>query len=278
MKAPRSLLYVPAASPSMLRKIPSLAADAFVIDLEDGVSAQQKEGARELLREAAAARLIPEGAPWMLRVNGVGSSGHEDDLSLAEALRPPFVLVPKAEDPEEVCDLADWFAGHGSRTALMIETARGVAAVRELAACHDGIAALVVGSADLRMSLRARPDEDRLWERHALAEILLAARARDLLAIDSVFFQFRHDEGLRRHASIARGMGYDGKSCIHPAQIPVVHEVFAPTEQEIGWARAVVEAWRALDGDRRGVIVVDGEMIEALHVTVAGRILERSGA
>ncbi|HEX6851024.1 MAG TPA: CoA ester lyase [Candidatus Polarisedimenticolaceae bacterium] len=278
MKAPRSLLYVPAASPSMLQKIPSLAADAFVVDLEDGISAQQKESARELLREAAAARLIPENVPWMLRVNGVGSAGHEDDLSLAEALHPPLVLVPKAEDPEEVCDLADWFSGHGSGTALMIETARGVAAARELAACHERIAALVVGSADLRMSLRARPDDERGWERHALGEILLAARASDVLAIDSVYFRFRDDEGLRRHASIARGMGYDGKSCIHPSQIPVIHEVFAPTMDELGWARRVVDAWRTLDGERRGVLVVDGEMIEALHVTVAARILERSGA
>lgn len=278
MKAPRSLLYVPAASPSMLRKLPSLAADAVVVDLEDGVSLQQKESARELLREAAAARLLPEGSPWMLRVNGVGSAGHEDDLSLAEALRPPFVLLPKAEDPEEVRDLADWFVGHGSGTALMIETARGVAAARELASCHEGVAALVVGSADLRLSLRARPDEERTWERHALAEILLAARAAGILAIDSVFFRFRDDEGLRRHAAIARGLGYDGKSCIHPAQIPVIHEVFAPTEDEVGWARRVVEAWRTLDGERRGVLVVDGEMIEALHVTVAGRILERLGA
>jgi citrate lyase beta subunit len=278
VKAPRSLLYVPAAKPSMLQKIPSLAADAFVVDLEDGVSAQQKESARELLREAAAARFIPDGVPWMLRVNGVGSAGHEDDLSLAEALRPPVVLVPKAEDPEEVGDLADWFSGHGSGTALMIETARGVAAARELAACHESIAALVVGSADLRMSLRARPDDDRMWERHALGEILLAARAAGLLAIDSVYFRFRDDEGLRRHASIARGLGYDGKSCIHPAQIPVLHEVFAPSQEEVGWARRVVEAWRTLDGERRGVLVVDGEMIEALHVTVAGRILERSGA
>lgn len=278
MKAPRSLLYVPAAKPSMLQKIPSLAADAFVVDLEDGVSTQQKESARELLREAAAARLIPEGVPWMLRVNGVGSPGHEDDLSLAEALRPPVVLIPKAEDPEEVRDLADWFSGHGSRTALMIETARGVAAARELACCHEAIAALVVGSADLRMSLRARPDEDRVWERHALAEILLAARAAGTFAIDSVYFRFRDDAGLRHHATIARGLGYDGKSCIHPGQIPAIHEVFAPTAEELGWARRVVDAWRTLDGERRGVLVVDGEMIEALHVTVAGRILERSGA
>jgi citrate lyase beta subunit len=259
----------------MIEKIPGLCADAFILDLEDGVAPDDKGPAREHLREACHGGLLSEGRAWMLRVNGAETPWHEDDLSLAEGIRPPFVVLPKAENPAEVRDLAAWFAGHGSRTVAMIETARGVVAARELACAHDDVAALIVGSADLRASLGAVPDRERAWERHALAEILLAARAAGIAAFDGVYFHVQDLEGLRRHARIARDLGYDGKTCIHPVQLDVVREVFSSTPEEAAWARRVMAAWEAAPAERSGAIVVEGEMIEALHLDVARRILER---
>ena len=105
--------------------------------------------------------------------------------------------------------------------------------------------------------------------------MLLAARRYGHLAIDSVHFRYQDDAGLRAHAAIARGLGYDGKSCIHPSQVPVIHEVYASTPDEKAWAERVLAAWTAGDGNAMGVVAMDGEMIEALHVTLAERILNR---
>lgn len=275
MSAPRSVLYVPAFRAERLATAPYLAADAYIVDLEDGIAPGDKERARETVRRCAELGAFRELPLWMLRVNAPGTPWHEDDLSLAEALRPSLVVLPKAEAPEEVADLAGWFAGHESGTALMIETAAGVARARELAGAHEGIEMLILGSADLRRSLGAQPDGDRVWERHAMSEVLLSARAHGLVAIDSVYFHFRDVLGLRHHATIGRRLGYDGKSCIHPAQLPVVHEVFAPTAEEIAWAERVLAEWDADDARSRGIVVVDGEMIESLHAGIARRILDR---
>lgn len=276
MTTPRSVLYVPAFRAERLATASFLAADAYIVDLEDGISPGEKERAREVVRQCAEEGAFRDLPLWMLRVNPPGTPWHEDDVSLAEALRPTLVVLPKAESPEETADLAGWFAGHGSGTALMIETAAGVARARELATAHESISMLILGSADLRRSLGAQPDGDRVWERHAMSEVLLAARAHGRTAIDSVYFHFRDEDGLRHHAVLGRRIGYDGKSCIHPSQVPVIHEVYAPSAEEVAWAERVVTEWEAEAGDSRGVVVVDGEMIESLHAGIARRILDRT--
>ena len=271
---PRSVLYVPASRPRMLARIPSIEADAFIVDLEDAVAPSEKEAARRAVLEQSRAGGFGGSGSWAIRVNAAGTPWHEEDLDLVERTRAPAVVLPKAEWPEEVRRLASRLADPETHVDLTIETARGVASARELAACHPRIRRLVLGSADLRRSLRARPDPDREWERHALGEVLLAARAAGVAAIDSVYFHFRDSEGLRRHAKIARSLGYDGKSAIHPDQLGPIHEVFASDAQEIAWAKEVVAAWER--EARGGVVVVDGEMIEALHVELAQCILDRA--
>jgi citrate lyase subunit beta/citryl-CoA lyase len=168
------------------------------------------------------------------------------------------------------------FAGHGTSTGVMIETALGLGRVRDLASAHPRVTFLLYGSADLRRSLGANPDPDRNWERHALHEIVLAARMHGCRAIDGVQFRFRDLDALARDATIARDLGFDGKSCIHPGQVETVHRVFSSTADEIAWARGVLETWEAEDGAARGVVVRDGEMIEALHLAIARRILDRA--
>lgn len=258
----------------MLDKAAGLGADRLVLDLEDGVAPPEKALARENLRERAGTALIRDG---LVRVNPASSPWHDDDLALVEAIDPAGVLLPKCESRDAVAAVAGRLAAGRDFVWPMIETAAGVAAARELAAV-DGVAGLVLGSADLRRSLGARPRDGRDWERHALAELLLAARLHGRAAIDSVYFHFRDDDGLRRHAAVARECGYDGKSCIHPAQIAPIHDVFTPDDDEVAWARAVLDAWNEADGgERAGVVVVAGEMIEALHVELARRILSARG-
>ena len=211
----------------------------------------------------------------MLRINPPRTPWHYDDLDLVAELRPPLTVLPKAEHPEAAQALVRHCGRWDGRVALMIETARGVAAVRDLAAAHPAVEMLILGSADLRRSIGARPDRGRDWEMLPMQELLLAARAYGCAAVDSVFFHYKDDSGLREHARVAREMGYDGKSCIHPSQVATIHEVFASSPEEIAWARDVERAWREEDGGSRGVVVVDGEMIEELHLQIARRILNR---
>jgi citrate lyase beta subunit len=272
---PRSVLYVPASRRRFLEKIPAMPADLVLVDLEDGVAPGEKAEAREQVRAAVSDRLMGGGRPWMLRLNGGRLGPPAEDLTLVGFAKPSIVVLPKAEDPELVRTLATRFADHGAATALMIETAAGVASSMELMAAHPSVCMAIVGSADLRLSLGARPDAGRAWEHHALGSVLLAARRYGRIAIDSVYFRYDDDKGLRRHAEVARELGYDGKSCIHPAQVRVVHEVYASRPEELTWARRVVAAWTDGSGATKGIVVMDGEMIEALHVATAERILQR---
>jgi citrate lyase subunit beta/citryl-CoA lyase len=267
----RSLLYLPASRPEMLAKLSAQSADLVCVDLEDGVAPGEKERARAHLRAAPPAA----GRPWMLRINPPRTPWHYDDMDLAAELRPPLTLLPKAESPEAVVGLARHCGGWDGRVALMIETARGVAAAGELAGTHPAVEMLVLGSADLRRSLGARPGSGRGWELLAMQRLLLAARGHGCAAIDSVFFRFKDESGLREHAGVARDLGYDGKSCIHPAQVEPIHEIFASGAEEVAWAESVLQAWDEQDGRGRGVVVVEGEMIEALHLQIARRILDR---
>jgi citrate lyase beta subunit len=272
---PRSVLYVPASRRRFLDKIPSLPADLVLVDLEDGVAPDEKDAAREHVRAAVASGVLGGDRAWMLRVNGGRSGIKPEDLTLVGFAKPPIVVLPKAEDPEFVRMLATRFADHGAATALMIETAAGVACAMDLMAAHGSVCMAIVGSADLRVSLRARPEAGRRFELHALSQILLAARRYGRAAIDSVYFRYQDDAGLIAHAAVARELGYDGKSCIHPAQVPTVHSVYAATPEERVWARRVLAAWADGQGCAKGIVAMDGEMIESLHVTLAERILER---
>jgi citrate lyase beta subunit len=274
-RPPRSVLYVPASRRKFLDKIPSLPADLILVDLEDGVAPDEKDAARENVRAAVASGVLGGGRPWMLRVNGGPLGPRPEDLTLVGFAKPSIVVLPKAEEPEAVRTLAARFADHGADTALMIETATGVACAMDLFGAHAAVCMAIVGSADLRLSLRARPDAARVWEHHALSHVLLAARRHGRLAIDSVYFRYTDDAGLRAHAAVARNLGYDGKSCIHPDQIPTIHKVYASAPRERAWARRVLAAWAEGQGSAKGIVAMDGEMIEALHVTLAERILER---
>jgi citrate lyase beta subunit len=269
----RSLLYVPAASEAMLRKAASRGADAVVVDLEDGVLPGRKDEARARAERLwAEAGLGPEGA--LLRVNPPGTPWHEPDLEAAARVRPAGVVVPKCEEASAVARVAGSLGG--TPLLAMVETARGVLAAAEIARV-PGVGGLVFGAADFRASVRARRDPDEAELLVARSTLVLAARAAGVDVHDTPFFDYRDEAGLERSAGRARVLGFDGKTCIHPAQVGVVHRAFTPTPVEVERARAVLLALEAAGREGRGVATVDGEMVEALHADEARRVLALAG-
>ena len=265
----RSLLYVPASSERMVAKAATRGADVVVLDLEDGVHPFQKQTARKRLAESRAAAAAA-GALVAVRVNPPTGALGRVDLEAAARADLDAVLLPKAETAETVRGARETLGG--TPLWLMIETAPGAANVFELARL-PGVEGLVFGSADYRLSLGSRPGDDESTLDFVRQRILLASRAAGIHCWDAPWFAFRDLEGLRRSARRAAEMGFDGKSAVHPAQLPVIHEAFAPTAEERAWAERVVRVME--DAAARGVAVVelDGELLEELHLRQARRLL-----
>jgi citrate lyase subunit beta/citryl-CoA lyase len=270
----RSLLYVPASSEAMLRKAGTRDADVVIVDLEDGVLPDAKDAARDTLE-----RLWPEldfgPSETLVRVNPLGAPGHTPDLHAAVRLRPAGVVLPKSEDPAVVEFAAR--ALDGLPILLMVETARGVLAVNELARV-PGVAGLLFGGADFRASVRARREPDESEMLVARSSLVIAARAAGIEVFDTPWFDYRDAEGLEASARRARSLGFDGKTAIHPGQVAALNAAFAPAEDEVARARRVVAALDEAAARGRGVATVDGEMVEALHGRDARRTLARHTA
>jgi citrate lyase subunit beta/citryl-CoA lyase len=270
----RSLLYVPAASEAMLRKAGSRGADVLIVDLEDGVLPEAKHEAR-----ARAERLWPDldfgASERLLRVNAPASPWHEADLAAAGRIRPDGVVLPKCESPAAVAAVARQL--ERVPLFLMVETARGILAAAELARVSP-VAGLLFGAADFRESLRAGRLEEEGELLVARSALVLAARAAAISVFDTPHFEYRDAQGLEASARRARALGFDGKTAIHPGQVPTINRVFAPTDAEVARARTIVLALEAAARQGRGVATVDGEMVEGLHLQEARRTLSRAEA
>ncbi len=240
--------------------------DVVVLDLEDGVHPDQKAAARAGIATARQA-LEAAGARVMLRVNAPGSAHGPADLKAAQGGGFREILVPKAETLEGIAPAFE----AGAKVHLMIETAVGVARVFELASM-PGVAGIAFGAADYRLSMRIRGSSEALLA-PARERLLLAARAAGISCWDSPWFSFRDAEGLRRRARSAAEAGFDGMLAIHPSQIPILHEAFAPTREELSRARRVLDALREAAGRGEAVCEFDGEMVEELHARAARRLL-----
>jgi citrate lyase beta subunit len=262
----RSLLFAPGHEERKLRKAVAAGADAVVADLEDAVPSDEKEAARavasRVLREASGGSLVA------LRVNGVGTPHWEADLEAASALVLDALVLPKAT-PEAVAALGPG----GPPVVAIVETAPGVRQAHETATLPR-VAALVLGAVDLgaELGLEARPDgQEVLYARSRL--VLDSAAAGIRSPFDIVHLDTRDDEGLEAEALLARSLGFRGKACIHPAQIEIVNRVFSPTKEEQERARRVIEAYEHALEDGRGVVALDGEMIDLPVVERARRVL-----
>ena len=204
------------------------------------------------------------------------------DLARACAAGPDGILLPKVERPEHILEAEAQMRAHGApattRLWAMIETPRGMLNAASIAAAHPRLAGLVLGTNDLLKDLGAAHTPDRLPLLTGLGLCLLAARAEGIVCVDGVHNAFRDEEGLRATCIQGRDMGFDGKTLIHPAQLEIANEIFAPSPEAVAEARAEVAAFEGAHARGEGVAVLDGRIVENLHVAAARRLLDRASA
>ncbi|WP_405743230.1 CoA ester lyase [Streptomyces sp. NBC_01525] len=272
----RSVLYMPGANARALEKAASIPADALILDLEDAVAPDAKADARERVAAAAASGAYGH-REVTIRVNGPGTAWHADDLRAAAAAGPDAVVVPKVESAATVREVerALEAAGAPDHTAVwaMLETPRAMLDAREVAAAGERLSVLVMGTNDLAKELHAEHVPGRAPLLTGLSLALLAARESGKVILDGVFNDVKDLAGFEAECVQGRQLGFDGKTLIHPAQVAPCNEVFAPSEAQIERSRRIIEAFDEATREGRGVVTVDGRMIENLHVEDARRIL-----
>ena len=271
----RSVLYMPSSNARALEKAKTIPADAIIFDLEDAVAPDAKQTARE---QACAAVTSGEYGRRTLtiRCNGLDTPWGEADLRAAAAAGPAAVVVPKVSGREHVDRIAA-VVGPDTRIWAMVETPAGVFAARDIAA-HPQVDVFVMGTNDLAKELRARLVPGRAPLVPHLATALLAAREAGILALDGVYNDVKDLEGFEAECVQGAQLGFDGKTLVHPTQVEVANRVWAPSEQEVTHAERVIAAFEQAGRENKGVVTVDGQMIENLHVANAQRTLSTAQA
>ncbi|GAA4217918.1 (3S)-malyl-CoA thioesterase [Sagittula marina] len=268
----RSVLYIPASKERALEKARGLTIDAIIFDLEDAVAPEEKVAARTTLAEALK-RSYGQRAR-IVRINALESEWGVEDAKAVSEMDCDAILLPKVDSPAHLDALAEitdkplW---------AMMETPMGMLNAKEIAA-HPRLEGMVMGTNDLAKELNARFRADRLPMMTGLGLCVLAAKAFGKVIVDGVYNAFKDDDGLQTECSQGRDMGMDGKTLIHPAQVEITNAAFAPDETEINLARRQIEAFEEAKAAGQGVAVVDGKIVENLHVDTARKTLARAEA
>jgi citrate lyase beta subunit len=270
LETARSFLFAPGNEERKLRKALAAGADAVIADLEDGVAPERRAAARavvgRVLQEVDAESAV------LVRVNPPGSEWFEEDLVFLGGLSLDAVVLPKAT-PESVAALGP----DGPPVIALVESPAGLRDCAETAAAPR-VAALALGSHDLAAELRTTPREDQLELLFPRFQLVLASAAAGLRApIDTVFLDTRDAPRLEAECRLAQSLGLRGKLCIHPAQLEAVHRAFAPSEEELEWARRVLDAHARGLEEGRGAVALDGRMIDMPIVKQARRLLAEGG-
>ncbi len=277
----RSVLYMPGANSRAMEKAKTLPADALVLDLEDAVSPDQKESAREQVVAALQAGGFGK-RELVVRINGLDTPWAMDDAHAVAGLPLDAVCIPKVESAGQVQQVVDWLEEFGAADHVgvwaMIETPKGVSNVEAIAAAHPRLQLLLMGTSDLAKELRVPHTPDRIGFIYSLSRCVLAARQNGLDAIDGVHLSLDDEEGLRQICVQGRSLGFDGKSLIHPRQIEVANQTFGPDAEEVGRARRMIQAFEEAEAAGKGVAVADGKLVEVLHVEEARRTLAIAAA
>lgn len=271
----RSVLYIPGSKERALDKARTLPTDAIIFDLEDAVAPDAKASARATL--AAALREGGYGKRVkIVRINALTTAwGLEDARTLREA-GADAMLLPKVNAASDIDNLVD-VIGTDLPIWTMMETPVSVFNAREIAA-HAQVAGLVAGTNDLTKDLGCRVRADRLPLMAALQMIVMAARAARIVVVDGVYNRFRDGDGLKLECEQGRDLGFDGKTLIHPSQIEIANTAFAPTNSEIELAERLIAAYEESRASGQGIAVVDGQIVEHLHVVAAQRLIARAQA
>ncbi|MDO5621521.1 MAG: CoA ester lyase [Paracoccus sp. (in: a-proteobacteria)] len=268
----RSVLYIPAANARAMEKARALAADAIIFDLEDAVAPTEKTAARAALKDALAQDY--GGRSRIVRINALDTEWGRADAA-AFASGADAVLIPKVNSPADL----DAVAAIIPDTPLwaMMETPLAMLNAAAIAA-HPRLQGMVMGTNDLAKDINSRFRPDRLPMLTGLGLCLLAAKAHGKVIVDGVFNAFKDEDGLRAECEQGRDMGFDGKTLIHPAQLDIANAAFAPSDAEIDLARRQIEAFDAAQAEGKGVAVVDGKIVENLHIVTAKATLDKAAA
>ena len=266
----RSALYMPAANARAIEKARELPCDVVILDLEDAVAPEAKGLARE--QAAAAVRAGGFGRrEVVIRINGLDTPWGLEDLAAAIDARPDAILVPKVSSAHDVRAYSAAEAG-GVPLWAMVETCASLFALGEIAAA-EGLAALVVGTNDLAKEMRCRLTVGRAALAGPLSLIVAAGRAHGLAVLDGVFNEIEDDAGLAAQCAQGLEFGFDGKTLIHPRQVEAANAAFSPSAEEVAWSRVVVAAFDSPENAAKGVLKVEGRMVERLHLAQARRVI-----
>lgn len=275
----RSLLYIPGSKPRALDKARGLATDGIIFDLEDAVAPDAKAEARATLATALAEGGYGRRAR-LVRINGLDSDWAADDLAALAAAPPDAILLPKVDGPDDIAALRGMMATAGLGDLAiwaMMETPRSILNALAIADA-PGMGGFVLGTNDLAKDLHLPEGTGRASMRMALQSCVLAARAAGIACVDGVYNAFKDEDGLRAECADGRALGMDGKTLIHPAQLDIANAAFAPTEAEIDLARRQIDAHAAAEAAGEGVAVLDGKIVENLHVVTARATLAKAKA
>ncbi|RLP09623.1 HpcH/HpaI aldolase/citrate lyase family protein [Propionibacterium australiense] len=273
----RSVLYMPASNARALAKARTIDCDAVILDLEDAVAPDAKPGAR-----AAACEAVRSGQyghrELVVRVNAPGTSWHEEDLAAVCAAGPDAIAVPKVDSAGQVRSLVAAMEALGAPegTALwaMIETPRAVLDADEILGASDRLEVAVLGTNDLVNELRAAWVPGRAPLAHALQAVVCAARANGKIVLDGVYNDVRDEQGFEAECRQGLELGFDGKTLIHPGQVAIANDVWAPDEAAVAEARELIAVFDEALAAGSGVVTFGGRMVENLHVAAARRILD----
>jgi len=272
----RSVLYMPGANARALEKARTLPADSLIFDLEDAVAPDMKETARDQVIRAVEAGGYGK-REVMIRTNGLNTPWGYDDLVAAAKVGPDAVLLPKVESAETVRQAESVLQSHGAAPDMaiwcMMETPRAMLHAEEIADASPRLGGLVMGTSDLAKDLQAQHTAMRLPLITALGLCLLAARAARLVILDGVYLDLNDHEGFIDSCRQGAELGFDGKTLIHPKQLEAANEVFAPSKEELRLSRRIIDAYAEAEAEGKGVVVVDGKLIEKLHVDHAKRVV-----
>lgn len=277
----RSLLYMPASNARALEKAKALLADGVIFDLEDAVAPEQKLAARTAAVSAAQSGGYGR-REVLIRVNGLTTEWADGDLAAVAQSGADGIVLPKVSRAEDLEAAAQRLRQAGAPRTLslwaMIETPRGVQAVDAIADVNQKLefprlSGIILGTADLAKELRCHHPADRAPMLYALSRCVLAARASAVAVIDGPHFHLEDEAGLAAACQQGRALGFDGKSLIHPKQIAIANAAYRPSVEELASAQRIVAAFQQARSEGRGIITVEGRLIEALHVQQAARLL-----
>ena len=285
MKIRRTMLFMPGNNPSMLLNADIYKADSVVFDLEDAVSVNEKDAARDLVRNAL--KYNDYKCEVGVRVNHISTPFGYDDLAAMMAVKPDFLRLPKSETPEDIQKVDEFvtraeqrygYEAGSVKFVLTIETALGIRNAYELATASARVIAMGIGAEDFAADMQATRSRDGKEILFAKSQLLLSARAAKIQALDNVFADVKDEEAFCAETQLGKDLGFDGKSVIHPSQIPLVHRIYTPGEAELAKAKRILAAYEEAMANKSGVIALDGKMIDGPIVKRAERALAYASA